>query len=205
MFPFFWIASITATVMAALPQGGRPVLLVADPGTGSVIVHAAKTGLLSAFAHDHRLVAGRWRAEITYAAEGSGGFDVVVVVDAESLHETTPRLGDSARATVDREVASVDVLDPKAYPEIRFHGAGSFPVPGNSEEQEGLVRGDLTLHGSTRPLLIRFLIEPTNGGYRVKGSVPIRQTEFGMKPYSTAMGTIGVDDELRIEFDFLAR
>jgi polyisoprenoid-binding protein YceI len=165
MFPSFWIASIAATVMAALPQGGRAVLLVADAGSGSVIVHAAKAGVLSAFAHDRRLVAGRWRAEINNAAEGSGAFDVVVVVDAESPHESTTRLGDSARATVDREVASVDVLDPKAYPEIRFHGTGFFPISGNSEEQDGLVRGDLTLHGSTRRLLIRFLIEPTGGGY----------------------------------------
>jgi hypothetical protein len=100
MVPSFWIASIAATVMAASPRAGRAVLLVADAGSGSVIVHAAKAGVLSTFAHDHRLVAGRWRAEIASAAEGSGAFDVVVVVDAESLHETAPRLGDSARATV---------------------------------------------------------------------------------------------------------
>lgn len=200
---FVWLA---VAALAATPRTGGAVPLDSDPSSGTIVVLATKTGLLSSLAHDHRLVAGQWRTEIRYDVEGSGTVEVLVVVDAGSLHESTPRLGETARAIVDREVAGADVLDAKKYPEIRIRGTGVLdPRPRGEEVREGVLRAELTLHGTTRPLVVPFRVQASGGGFRAIGNVTVRQTEFGMTPYSTAMGTIGVDDELRIEFDLLLR
>ena len=200
------MAWVAATAIAAAPLFAGAAPFVADPSSGTIVIHAAKKGLLSSFAHDHRLVAVRWRTEIAYDdTEGSGTLEVLVVVDAGSLHETSPRLGESSRATVDREVASADVLDARSYPEIRVHATGVLAPPRSGEAREGELRADLTLHGTTRPVVVPFRVESSGDGYRAKGSASFLQTQFGMKPYSTAMGTIGVDDEIRIEFDLSLR
>jgi hypothetical protein len=52
-------------------------------------------------------------------------------------------------------------------------------------------------------LAAAFRLTASGAGFRARGTVLLRQTDFGMTPFTTAMGPIGVDDELRIEFDLL--
>ena len=75
--------------------------------------------------------------------------------------------------------------------------------PRGEEEREGELRAEVTLRGETRPLPVAFRLTAIGVGFRARGTVLLRQTDFGMRPFTTAMGTIGVDDELRIEFDLL--
>ena len=51
--------------------------------------------------------------------------------------------------------------------------------------------GELTLNGRTRPLAV----ELTDTG----GRATIRQTDWGMKPYSALFGTLKVADEVTVE------
>jgi polyisoprenoid-binding protein YceI len=200
--PLAWITAVLLAV--PLPAGAGA--FDADPATGSIVVHAAKAGLLSGLAHDHRLVPERWRTEVSYDQAGSGAIEVRIVVDAASLRETTTRLGEASRAKVESEVASPDVLDAKKFPEIRVHATGVLAQAARGAgERAGSLQADLTLRGVTRPIVIPFQASPDEGGFHASGTVKFRQTDFGMTPFTTAMGTIGVDDELRIEFDLHLR
>ena len=51
--------------------------------------------------------------------------------------------------------------------------------------------------------LTEIEIEHKDGRIRVLGSFTIKQTDFGIKPYSKAFGTIGVADELTIYGDVI--
>jgi len=200
------VALGAAVVLAFSPCRSAAAPLTADASTGAIVVHAAKAGLLSGMAHDHRLLAGRWNATVEWDPGGSGSVDALVVVDASSLHETTTRLGEASRARVDREVASPDVLDARRYPEIRIHATGVLAAaPRGEEEREGELRAEVTLHGVTRSIPVPFRVRSKGAGLQASGKVMLRQTDFGMVPFTTAMGTIGVDDELLIEFDLLLR
>ena len=59
------------------------------------------------------------------------------------------------------------------------------------------VEGDLTLHGTTRPL--RFSVKVKDGVF--SGKVPVTQTQFGIKPVSIAGGAVKVKDIVDIEFE----
>jgi polyisoprenoid-binding protein YceI len=195
---------LAAAFLALLPRPAAAAPFTADASSGHIIVHAVKAGLLSGLAHDHRLLAERWRADAGWDLEGSGAFDLRIVVDASSLRETATRLGEASRALIGREVAGPEVLDARKFPEIRVRAAGTLASPPRGEEErEGELRAEVTLRGETRPLPVAFRLTASGAGFRARGTVLLRQTDFGMTPFTTAMGTIGVDDELRIEFDLL--
>jgi polyisoprenoid-binding protein YceI len=63
------------------------------------------------------------------------------------------------------------------------------------------VTGRLTIHGQTRPVTVQTT--RTNGRYR--GTVLVKQRDFGISPISIAGGTVKVKDELKIEFDIVAK
>jgi polyisoprenoid-binding protein YceI len=59
------------------------------------------------------------------------------------------------------------------------------------------VHGNLTLHGRERPVSFEVVLKEDH--YR--GSLPLKQTDFGMKPVTVAGGTVKVKDDVKIEFE----
>jgi polyisoprenoid-binding protein YceI len=198
------LAALAPPAAAAEAAPGRSFTADASASTFAVLV--SKAGLLSGFAHDHRLVPSRWRARARLDPGHPEALEVEVVVEVASLRDTAPRLTAGNRAQVDRETASPAVLDAARHPEIRFRSREAAGLPARAGEVlEGVLRGELALHGATRPLEVAFRAVREGEGYRVKGGARFAQTDFGITPFSSAMGTIGVDDEVRVEFELVLR
>ena len=91
------------------------------------------------------------------------------------------------------EATFKDVLHPSKYPIINFRSS-------NIHEKDGVyhVKGELTLHGVTRP--IEFDAKTTTGN-DLKGKVTLAQKDFGIKPYKALLGTLKVKNEVNIAFD----
>jgi polyisoprenoid-binding protein YceI len=78
--------------------------------------------------------------------------------------------------------------------------SGRETSPGVFELQ---VRGELTLHGVSRPLTLPVHVERA-GTLVASGRTSIRQTDYGIKPVSVA-GVVNVRNEVEVEFRFTAR
>ena len=159
-----------------------------DTQKSVLTVRVYKSGVFSAFAHDHEI-----RAPIQ-----SGSFDeqkrtVEFKVKSANLKVLDPDGSDSERSQVQHTMEGPKVLDPDKFPEISFHST-SIEAAGPGKWN---VQGDLTLHGQTHPVKVE--VQSASGHYR--GSARFRQTEFGMTPISIGGGSIKVKDEVRIEFD----
>ncbi|HVI18922.1 MAG TPA: YceI family protein [Gaiellales bacterium] len=61
-----------------------------------------------------------------------------------------------------------------------------------------MVEGDLTLHGTTGPL--GFHVAMTGEG-TLGATAVIKQTDWGMKPYSTLFGALKVVDQVAVSMD----
>ena len=59
------------------------------------------------------------------------------------------------------------------------------------------VSGELELAGRRAPVTFELSL---NGG-RVSGSATIKQSDYGMKPYSALFGTLKVLDEVQVAVD----
>jgi polyisoprenoid-binding protein YceI len=166
----------------------RPI----DVKNSSMTVYANAGGLLGSFGHDHEI-----SAPIAGGAVDPAGRHVELRVDTAALRVRDPKASGKDRAEIQKTMLGPDVLDAGRYREILFKST--------AVEKAGdgwTVRGDLTLHGLTKPVAVQVR---ENGG-RYVGSARLRQTEFGIKPVKFAGGTVRVKDELRIDFDIqLAR
>jgi polyisoprenoid-binding protein YceI len=83
------------------------------------------------------------------------------------------------------------------FPEILFDSESAE----RSEAGAWTVRGQLTLHGQTRPLTTT--VSGAQGHY--KGSLALKQSDFGIAPIKVAGGAVKVKDQLTIDFDIVAR
>ena len=170
---------LPAALAAGAGRAGAVELLRADPAASALAIHVAKSGVLSGVSHEHHFVPQSWQAEARFDPARPAATEVWVVVDAGSLHDREGRLNAASRAEVK---------------DLRVPGPGAL---------EGVLRGELALHGVHRPVEVPFRARVERGGFRVTGSARFLQSDFGIRPYSTALGTIGVDDLVSVEFDLV--
>jgi YceI-like protein len=162
-----------------------------DVRQSAITVRVFKAGLFRAFADDHVI-----RAPIAEGTVTAGPTPAVrVVIESAGMRVLDPSLSAKDREQVQARMVGPEVLDTARFPRITFTSTAIEPVrPGR-----WLVRGQLALHGTTRPVTVQATLE--NGHY--KGTTRLKQTEFGIAPISIMGGTVQVKDELTIEFDIV--
>ena len=182
----FFVCRLTALLAFCLPPLFAETI---DAASSAITVKVFKSGLFSAFAHDHEIRAEGLQGEV----ETNPDRRVELQVDARRLRVLDPKLSADKRAEVQATMESDKVLHVDQYPEIVFRSTSVSPQgPGKWN-----VTGQLTLHGQTRP--VSLVVEEHNGRYR--GSTGLRQRDFGITPVSLFGGTVKVKDEIKIEFD----
>jgi hypothetical protein len=160
------------------------------PNDARLTVKTGRAGAIARVGHDLLLEVREWSGTV----EVSGQVTIAVSANPGSIRvvEGTggmQKLGDDDAANINQtigdEVLGSDPIEFRST-EVAIAGAGVT------------VNGELTLRGARRPLT--FDLELSDDG-RVTGQVAIKQTDFGMKPYSTLFGTLKVADEVRVAID----
>lgn len=185
----FALALSLAGLLAFL--GHAQQLRQLDPGRSRLSVHVGKAGLFSAFGHEHQIDAPILSGTL------QSQHSVELQVDARQLKVADLDVSDQERAEIQRTMLGSQVLDADRYPEIRFRSTAIDPAG----KAEWRVRGELTLHGQTHPILVA--VKEENGRYF--GSSSFKQTAFGIKPVSAAGGSVKVKDEVTVRFEIALR
>jgi polyisoprenoid-binding protein YceI len=163
-----------------------------DTGRSSIKVKVEKTGLFSAFAHNHTIEAPLASGRLDTANRAAD-----LTFNAKEMKVLDEGVKDSERADIDQTMKSDKVLDVNRFPEIRYTSTSITPQDGDGGRFH--VRGDLTLHGATRP--VEFPISFSKNRYT--GSVKLKQTDFGIAPVSIAGGTVKVKDVIEVVFEIV--
>jgi len=158
-----------------------------DPAKSTMTVRVYKSGVFSAFGHDHEIAAPIARGSVDEKARR-----VELRVNSAALKVQDPNASEKDRAEIQKTMQT-EVLEAERYPEIAFHSTAVDPAG----EGAWTVHGELTLHGQTRPVAVQ--VRESNG--RFTGSARVKQSDFGIQPVKVAGGTVKVKDEVRIEFD----
>jgi polyisoprenoid-binding protein YceI len=105
-----------------------------------------------------------------------------------------------------QEFARKDMLNAERYPSMTFDSSSiseHLRVDGPAGEFE--VKGTLTIRNVGKPVMIRVRIEPRpDGTLRFTGESKIKLTDYGLKPPSAALGTVGTKDEMDVKFILIA-
>ncbi|MFO0794510.1 MAG: YceI family protein [Candidatus Brocadiaceae bacterium] len=177
----------------------KPGNYTITPKTGKILVYTFKEGFLSAVAHDLLIDVTNFTVKLTVPVSGSPFVEAEVqsnslkvicaMKDGQHLPEA---LKDKDKADIEDAIVK-DVLHPAKYPLILFLSKNIQAVG-----DVYYAKGELTLHGVTRPVEFDFRI--TNGA-DLKGRVVLPQKDYGIKPYKALLGTLKVKNEVDVGFE----
>lgn len=158
-----------------------------DTQKSTLTIHVGKTGALSALGHEHEV-----SAPIRSGTADTGSQPAVEIrVEARALRVVDKGESEQDSAEVQKTMLGPDVLDSERYQEIVFKST-TVEAAGQGH---WTVRGNLTLHGQTRPVTVHVTLK--DGRY--SGDSVVKQTDFGITPPGKA--GIKAKDEVRIQFD----
>lgn len=163
------------------------------PDSGTIEVRTYREGLAQKVGHDLILEAGQWQATVE-VGEGGLPSSIALEVDARSLHVREGLRGLKPLTDNDRSEIrkNIDEKILRGQP-IAFRSTAVETSDGRIG-----VRGELTIAGTTRPVSTE--LELTADGY-VRGTVPVTQSEWGIKPYRGLMGALKVRDAVEVVLD----
>ncbi|HEY6144476.1 MAG TPA: YceI family protein [Flavobacterium sp.] len=95
-----------------------------------------------------------------------------------------------------------DAFDAKKNAYISFHLTEVTPVKLSESDTEITLTGNLTMAGVTRKISFKTIAKITKSGdYQLKGNLPLKMTDFKMKPPTAMLGTIKSGDAVVLKFD----
>jgi polyisoprenoid-binding protein YceI len=93
----------------------------------------------------------------------------------------------------------------KEHPTIEFRVA-SYTLAKAAEGMQAELSGTLTLGGVEKPITVQATgKDEGDGTLRVTGMHEVRMTEFGLKPPTLMMGTMKVNERVKVGFDLLLK
>ncbi len=163
-----------------------------DTTHSTVTVRVYKTGLFSGLAHNH----------IVKAPIASGTVDAATRTVSLSFNAVDLRIADtegseSEHQEIESTMKGPKVLAVEKFPVISFASKRVEMVDSRTYR----VVGELKLHGAAREITVP--VSFSDGTY--KGSVNLKQTDFGITPIKIAGGTVRVKDEIEISFEIHLR
>lgn len=170
------------------------------PEQSKFTVQAFVEGLFSAFGHDPVIHIRDFAGEVQFVPGTFANAFLKITVDANSL-AVGNEVKEKDRLEIERTMRA-EVLETSKYHEIVFQSSNISVNRLSQGRCRVRLIGDLTLHGVTQKNLW-ISAEATVGddNLRAQGEFSLKQTDFGIKPYSTAGGTIKLKNELKFSFN----
>jgi polyisoprenoid-binding protein YceI len=163
------------------------------PDNARLMVDTSRTGGAARAAHDLSIEVTSWSAQLEVEDSGASA---TLSADGASLrvlagHGGIQALGeddkDNIRQTIDDEILR--------HSRIEFR---STAVQVSADGNDLDVEGELELAGATHAISFRLTADPEGN---LIGRAKVKQTEWGIKPYSALFGALKVADEVEVIID----
>jgi polyisoprenoid-binding protein YceI len=164
------------------------------PDSGRVLVRTGRAGLAARAGHDLTIEITRWSARVTVPDDGAAGAEITAELDLGSLAVREGSGGAKPLTDKDRRDIAVTARKILGAGPARFTSARVVPA----DSSGGAIEGTLTLNGRSRPVRLE-VTSPAPGRYR--GGATIKQTDFGITPYTGFFGALKLRDEVGVEVE----
>lgn len=168
---------------------------------GELLIHTGVTGRAANFGHRLTLAMTSWQATVWWTGDHPAVVELSVDVDSLQVRRgdggLTPMAGPEKALARSNALRS---LDAARFPVIRFRADDI----GKTSDGYRLT-GTLDIHGQTRGRAIDVHVDNLGDAWRFTGQSDVRQSEFGVKPYSLLMGSVKVVDDVTVTFNISHR
>ncbi len=162
------------------------------PDNATLVVRTGRTGAAAKAGHDLVIHVTSWQATLDLG-EDRGRTAVELTADPSSLRVREgsggmQALGDDDKANIQKTIDG-DVLKGKA---IAFRSSAIESHAGGNRLS---VHGDLELFAHSRPLAFELSVGEDG---QLSARATVKQTDWGIKPYSALFGALKVADEVEV-------
>jgi len=165
-----------------------------DASNGELLVKTGVTGRAAKMGHRLTIAMNSWQATVSWAGSEPAALELVVEVD--SLEVLRGEGGVKPLSGPEKALArsnALKSLDADRFPQIRFR-ADDVEKTGDGYR----LTGTLEIHGKSHKRVIDLRVEDLGESWRLSCDADVRQTEFGVKPYSLLMGSMKVVDDVTV-------
>jgi len=204
---------------AAVPDDNRPAGQVSPdaqqfvliPGESWLRILVYREGALAALGHNHVISTTAINGQLALGstpARSAVNFEFPVaalVVDSPELRaaEGEDFPGELDQAAIEgtrNNMLAEKLLAAERFPTIQLR---SRRIAGNYPELSLLM--DITVRDQTTRVTVPARVTVSGAEVVAEGSLPLRQTDLGLKPFSVALGALSVRDEMELKFRLIAR
>jgi polyisoprenoid-binding protein YceI len=173
----------------------KPGTHTLGPQTAELLVNTRRTGAAAKAGHDLVIEVTSWTGTFD-VGEDPSQTSMALRADGASLRVREGKggiqsLGDDDKVSIQKSIDD-EVLKRSA---VEFR---SSAVDRSADGRHLRVQGELELAGKIGP--IEFELALAEDG-RLTGSVTVKQTNWGIKPFSILFGTLKVADEVEVTID----
>lgn len=171
-----------------------------DPAASLLAVTVRRAGLMARLGHDHVVASrtlagsvapGAGRAEVSFRADQMTVDEPQLLRDAGIATQPSPEAVEGTRKNM-----LGPMLEAQRYPVVTLHA---------ERQPGGGLRVAVTLHGITRWLALPAAVQVDAAQVIASGTARLKQTDFGIVPFSVGGGLLAVQDELEVRYHIVAR
>ncbi|HEX2054633.1 MAG TPA: YceI family protein [Actinomycetota bacterium] len=162
------------------------------PQNGKMVVRVYREGMAKKAGHDLIIDVNSWKATADIAENpAQSQFTASVDVGSFNVREGVggvKPLSEGDKADIKKNITQKILTSP----EISFTSTAVQPS-GDS----ATITGDMRIMGRTNPATVKL----SQDGNKVKGTLSIVQSQWGIKPFQAMMGALKVKDQVDIELE----
>jgi polyisoprenoid-binding protein YceI len=152
----------------------------------------------------HRVEVKNFSGKIEVSERDKTRVAVEVEAEAKSLTNADEGMTEFERKEF-HNVLNNSVLESDKFPKIKFVSASVSDARKSGEARSFTLNGDLTMRDATKRVSFPVTVTISNDQLRATGDAELKQSDFGIKPYSGKLGMIRIGDEVKINFAIVAK
>ncbi len=192
------------------PSYGETSFYQIDANKSELVARLFRGGFVGFMGHNHVIRATEFSGSIQFDPEKHSFFAAFIEVKTASLkadepeirakHKLKKKVRDRDRKRIQNTMESSEQLDVKKFPVMTFKATKVE----KQEKDQYRIHGDLTMHGVTNPVSLLMLAKIEKSQVALQGSLKIKQSDFGIKPFSAVFGSVKNKDEAILFIELVA-
>jgi hypothetical protein len=194
---------------AQIPEGAVTFEVVPERSLLQILVF--RGGPMARLGHNH-VIASRDLTGVVHVTDQPSRtrFEIRVpvgrlIIDDPDLRraagsEFSGEVPQNARDGTRHNLLSPALLDAARHPYVTLRAIGVSATPQGYE-----VDVQVTLKERDTRVRVPITLERHSGELQARGEFTLRQSELGLQPFSVAMGTLVVRDEMKVRIELMAR
>lgn len=167
-----------------------------DAADGELLLRTGVRGRAARMGHRLTIAMTRWQASVRWA--GTDPVAAELTVEADSFGVLSSQGGVKGLSGPEKALVrsnALNSLGADRFPAIRF------AADAIEETETGYrLTGTLEIRGKQREHVIDLHTEDLGDSWRMSAESTVRQSDFGIKPYSLLVGSVQVADDVTLSF-----